>query len=320
MTNRTRASVQAGLCFQDSFGYCAFTADDCDDPSAFMSSRLLQIVSGAHGGRCLLRRYTEDINIGSCGDRFCTSVAAACSEGTPFQERNDLCDIVQSDNLDRSLFGSCDDRCSWSSQDCGANEIWKVASKAKSCVCEDVRVGACFYQGVYYCAVANASCDSVETWIPATTLLNQPNAPDCRLCRDRIPVPIVSVINVTSSVTTTSPPISESPGTAPTNNTKRDETIRDADVDLSGQSPVVESIANKGIILGVALGGGLIILTIIIMFLFALHRLRKQQTKNTNETKEEADEGPPIHNLVLGDRSTEDVEPDLDELSATWSE
>lgn len=101
--SRTRASVQAGICARWGSGTCAFSANHCDDPTSFMSSRQLQIVAGAHGGNCVLRRYTEDIVIGSCGDSFCTSVSAACEEGTTFQAKNNLCDIVQGDNLDRTL-------------------------------------------------------------------------------------------------------------------------------------------------------------------------------------------------------------------------
>lgn len=82
------------------------------------------------------------------------------------------------------------------------------------------------------------------------------------------------------------------------------------------QPPIENS--NKGIILGAALGGGIVIVTLVIMFTLALRRIKSQA--KTLDSKDEPDHGPPIHDLVVGDKSTVHVEPDLDELSATWPE
>jgi hypothetical protein len=46
-----------------------------------------------------------------------------------------------------------------------------------------VRVGACFDNGFYYCAVASESCDEAAEWIDAVTLQTQADAPSCFLCR-----------------------------------------------------------------------------------------------------------------------------------------
>mmetsp|Transcript_3622 Transcript_3622/g.9607 ORF Transcript_3622/g.9607 Transcript_3622/m.9607 type:complete len:294 (+) Transcript_3622:762-1643(+) len=183
-----RRSVLGGACMR--FGQaapCALDSNDCPADTAWDSSRELSNAGNAHGGACATRTFTEEASIGRCGGR-CTSHASACANPSDFMTASDVradttktCTIRQDDQSSTpTLFGSCDDACFWSKDDCSGT--WKPAGTNPECTCENVRVGACIHGGFHWCAVSATACDDRSPFISAKELL-ETKAADCFLCR-----------------------------------------------------------------------------------------------------------------------------------------
>lgn len=179
-------SIQLGLCQEGGLGICALTRDHCPEGLPWASSRQLQSISRSHGGICLESGTVDSLYTGRCGDGLCVSHSSACTLEATFEEESRSCTLFeQNTNLlttDSTKFGKCGDRCEWSEEFCAAGEAWTKAIDSE-CLCHDVRVGACKFNDVYFCALNQNSCDEASAFIDAKTLQGMSDAPDCRLCR-----------------------------------------------------------------------------------------------------------------------------------------
>ncbi|GAX18400.1 hypothetical protein FisN_2Lh021 [Fistulifera solaris] len=211
MSTPLRLAVQAGACMRnggDGFRVCALQPKDCPMDAIFMSAR--RVDGGlAHGGACTTRRGTEEVTkIGRCADGGCTSDASACQDPSQFVAVDDRCTILADGtrNGAATLFGKCeaDASCYWSRVDCASSWIPAYAENNMECTCDQVRVGACFDNGFYYCAVAAEACDEEAEWIDAVTLQTQADAPSCFLCRGEDGTPFGNV-NASSPAPTLAP-------------------------------------------------------------------------------------------------------------------
>lgn len=190
MSSTTIQVVKAGSCMNGGDGrICALQEGDCPDATVFTTPRQLDQSGGgvAHGGACVTRSGTEDTaKIGWCREEGCTSDASACKNPSAFVSVDDRCTIRTDSTKDGkerdTLFGMCnaDLTCYWSDADCSSG--WRPAYANAGCTCDKVRVGACFDQGFYYCAVSADACDESADWFGAKALQGQANAPACFLC------------------------------------------------------------------------------------------------------------------------------------------
>jgi hypothetical protein len=191
--SRTRDSVQAGACFDNSSHNCALEAIACSDPSTFVSSRELQSIANAHGGSCLKSDYVSAIAIGRClgdgGDGYCASDKGLCLSGSTFSPplANDPdalpgCKGRQEGSAGQGLptsYGRCGKvDCLWSSNDCGETFVLDP-----TCTCENVVVGACEKDGQIFCSVSSHACDEESQWMTPQMLQQETNI-DCYICRE----------------------------------------------------------------------------------------------------------------------------------------
>jgi len=186
---KDRKSVQAGAC--GFFPTCVLEAHLCPPGETFRSSReISQKVAGTHGGACADGRNVKHIStsVGRCGtEGGCVNVAEACFLGAGEIFIDDVasgCTIVSdaNDADSKTLYGSCDSRCSWSPSDCGSGEVWNTSSE--NCPCDKVRVGACDKEGDIFCAVSEKACDASSKWVTALELISHSSNTDCFLCRE----------------------------------------------------------------------------------------------------------------------------------------
>mmetsp|Transcript_41686 Transcript_41686/g.81722 ORF Transcript_41686/g.81722 Transcript_41686/m.81722 type:complete len:276 (-) Transcript_41686:1-828(-) len=184
----SRKSVQAGAC--GNWNNCVLEANLCPPGETYRSSREIQKVPGAHGGACVDSRSVQRISmsVGRCGtEGVCVNLAEACP---PDARENFIeglasgCTIAgDADDADsKTLYGSCNSRCSWSPLDCGPGENWNISSE--TCPCHQVRVGACDKEGRIFCAVSEKACDDSSKWVSALEMFSHNSKIDCFLCRE----------------------------------------------------------------------------------------------------------------------------------------
>jgi len=217
---------------------------ECGD-AEFMSSRLLQSEPGAHGGDCLLQSNIKEKPLGRCqtGNRECSPNQKSCL--------GDWLNLEEDCLVKDTIFGSCDDRCSWSPDDCVSGEKWTFPSTG--CSCDKVQVGACEKDGMKYCAVSYAGCDIETKW------LSPLEAVDCFLCREVL-YPPTSPTGTTPS-TPSSPAMPSSPVQAPAGqpsgamqDVNNKSYARTNGIDLS-----VTVGATVGLLVGLAISGMIVV-------------------------------------------------------------
>ncbi len=179
----SRKSVQAGHCaYPDA--YCAFEKTQCTDDLNFRSSRQMQgAPERAHGGVCLLQESIRAEPLGECGEGTCSPNAASCITlgGTASTLYNDIPFDGKKCLVEETKFGRCDDRCSWSPDDCDFGERWTFPSE--ECRCDKVRVGGCLKDDKVFCAVSPDACDDISTWLDPKKVDTDTNY-KCFLCRE----------------------------------------------------------------------------------------------------------------------------------------
>jgi hypothetical protein len=212
--------------------HCALQASDCPSDSQWVAARLLP-GGRAHGGACKQRTATETrATLGLCMDAgnttvtTCASSASMCAESESFVAASEGNGCTMKENGEEgspTLFGSCSDGgCYWSSDDCTFAEEFKPPhfGQQDSCICEQVRVGACLFQDHYWCAVSESACGLNAEWISARSLADRSNEdgdiPECFLCREEsVPLSPTSVpptVRPTSAPITLMPPVSNAGG------------------------------------------------------------------------------------------------------------
>jgi hypothetical protein len=208
--------------------HCALQASDCPSDSQWVPAWSLP-AGMAHGGACKQRTATETrASLGLCMDAgntavtACVSSASMCAESESFVEASEGNGCTMKENGEEgspTLFGSCSDGgCYWSSDDCTVAEEFKPPhfGQQDSCICEQVRVGACLFQDHYWCAVSESACGLDTEWISPRSLADRSNEagdiPECFLCREEsVPLPPTSVpptVLPTSAPITLTPPVS----------------------------------------------------------------------------------------------------------------
>jgi hypothetical protein len=209
--------------------HCALQASDCPSDSQWVPARLLP-AGTAHGGACKQRTATETraslglcMNAGITAVTACASSASLCAESESFVAASEGNGCTMKENVEEgspTLFGSCSDGgCYWSSDDCTVAEEFKPPQQ-DSCICEQVRVGACLFQDHYWCAVSESACGLNAEWISARSLADRSNEdgdiPECFLCREEsVPLPPTSVpptVRPTSAPITVTSPVSNAGG------------------------------------------------------------------------------------------------------------
>lgn len=270
---------------------CAFQPTDCPEGTAFVTPRQLEQSGGglAHGGACTTRDGADNVaKIGSCtGDTaFCASDASLCPNPVSFVAVDDRC-TIHVDGVKQggpaTLFGKChsDNTCYWSQQDCLDPSTWvkPTSGSNNDCTCEKVRVGACVDpQGFHSCAVSEEACSSTATWVDASTLMRNSDAPDCLLCPQ-----------------SSAAPLQGSPG-RPSNNSVMRMDINDNAV--GGEN-------NKtAIITGVVVGGtvllGLLVFSVVYMRRVMSRRGPRPSQKNVSDI--------PIETITDVSRNNQDIE------------
>jgi len=159
-----------------------------------MSSRQMQgAPERAHGGVCLLQESIREKLLGNCvsseiSSTECSPNKESCIEGG---FRDDF-QLSGSCTVDNTKFGRCGkDRCSWSPENCSADEEWTFPSE--DCSCDQVRVGACEAKGEFSCAVSKDACDDLSSWLSPLELTAKSDL-ECFLCNT------VEVIDSTPSL------------------------------------------------------------------------------------------------------------------------
>ena len=142
----SRASVKAGSCMVGGDStLCALQGSDCPAATEWVAPRQLP-TSNAHGGSCKSKDGTEVIaKVGLCGSsEVCASDASVCGGNTienAFEPFVETC-TMKSPSVQ---FAKCNDACYWSSDDCDGTKLTTGAEN--DCTCEEVRVGACLFDG-----------------------------------------------------------------------------------------------------------------------------------------------------------------------------
>ena len=192
----SRKSLQAGYCSNPDDGSCAFEKTECSNVTFFRSSREMQgAPDRAHGGSCLLQESIREKEIGECipNDNqsqndsmiLCSPNELTCTITNTQTISYNFMDIDTVNHnskclIESTLFGSCNDRCSWSPDDCLPTEMWTFP--AEECTCDTVLVGACKNNGNLFCAVSKDGCDDKSAWLHPLQVIQETEY-ECYLCR-----------------------------------------------------------------------------------------------------------------------------------------
>lgn len=277
--------VKAGSCMNGGDGrICAFQPSDCPPDTNFVTPRSLEQGGGSrnsHGGACTSRVGSEETaKIGSCqqGGQACASHASVCSDPSAFVAVDDRC-TIRKDGLKggrNTRFGRCgaDDQCYWSSQDCSDPSSWMTVNEnnSNSCTCDKVRVGACYDQSFYYCAVDSSACATTSGWINAKDLATTADAPECFLCHAEESLPVATSPNEPVGVETPSPtrsPVVPAPFSALASN--------------SGRS---SSSSNQKAVIGASIGGGVLAVVFVGLAFYMFRRRRRGPPPTKKETSD----------------------------------
>jgi len=231
---------------------CVLVKAECDEEIDFNSSRQMQgAPNRAHGGICLHSSTIQEKLLGECADRTCSPNESSCS-GIGFR---DVLQSTRSCSVEGTMFGRCGDRCSWSPDNCLADEEWTFPSPG--CSCDMVQVGSCEKDGKHFCAVSPDSCDVKATWLSPTAVST--TGTNCFLCREKI--------SVAHNTAVDSSGISASEGSTSVGST--------SGVSTSGGG----SNKNVGVIVGSVVGGVGGLAMVVAAFVF----VRRRQDRNGRE-------------------------------------
>jgi hypothetical protein len=273
-----RKSLQGGFCnYPDAS--CALESTDClTGTDAFSSSRQMQTAPGAHGGYCLLQDSVKEIAVGKCGNGSCSPNAESCGgDGSSYTIDTSTSDTVFNPacTIETTKFGKCGDRCSWSPQDCNANEEWTFP--VSECTCDKVRVGGCVKSGFTYCSVSNLACDSASIWFGPTAVTAE-TGNECYVCRQSTPI-------------------------AATDDDKAvendDGTEENYVGEIEGGTKDSPKKASTGVFLGASLGSVAGVASLIVIFALVKHKRNKAKRTKQHE--------PPVTVPSTNDENGEDV-------------
>lgn len=292
-----REIMQGAYC-GDSDGWCAFEASKCTNPDTFLSVRNMQTYH--HGRSCLPQAAVKSMPLGRCGDGNCAPNEASCASMVGFVDSDptnpwapgtpNVCDT------EKTVYGRCGDRCSWSPDDCAAGEEWTFPSQG--CSCEHVQVGACEKDGIAFCAPSPNSCDAVDTWMGPLALTSAMDL-ECFLCRAT-----PAGLDFDESPQDSSDPVPDDIPVIPDpSSDSLDEVLGTPDKlgSLEEPSGSDDSSSDVGLIVGATLGavfGGFLIV------LFLAFYAKKRQASTTASQKREV--VTPPHSITAS--APEDVE------------
>lgn len=175
--------VKSGICYQDSKLVCGVVVqqDYCDEGTW---EPPFVVAHSEHAQRsCASSPYK--ILIGRCGNNedgtpgICSNSASRCDDPSAFVARDPSCTIThdslatEGETLERTVdfdssprpfrqwttYGSCNDRCVWSSDDCVEDEAY--ITNNPDCTADKVSIGACL-DGYAYCVVTKDNCKTLN--------------------------------------------------------------------------------------------------------------------------------------------------------------
>jgi len=295
----TRDHVSGGFCIMSdgislwkNESFCVLESTQCPDFSphfTFRSARETEDLDVGGYRNCLnslnpdLSRSSRMVHLGKCGENKCASDQASCDntygEYIPVRAGS----FYQECQANDVLYGDCNGRCVWSSNECKEGEQYTLPlmlyndtfiPKETDCTCDKVRVGGCKNKGdrPVHCAVSADSCDYTQTWLSPQEVVEQENV-DCFLCLEP-PTPRPS--NVPSPPTPS--PIS-SPTSSPVKPVTTKPTLSSVIEETLLKPNETESSSNKGLIIGGVAGGivGIAVPIIAVLYLFRKRRNEKEK-------------------------------------------
>ena len=146
----------------------------------------------------------EHIEIGRCGDsNRCSNLASRCDDPSTFVALDQTCTITRDKANSRlTTYGKCNDRCSWSPDDCKDGETW--TKDDLTCSADKVEIGACA-AGYNFCSVSSKACvQPSEPYINHSDLLAKL---DIRCILSEIPTTAAPTASPTATVSPTTTPI-----------------------------------------------------------------------------------------------------------------
>ena len=234
-------TVQAGACIRDEgLVRCALEATTCDDPTDFVSSRLLHhSKEGFVGRECL--EEVETLAVGRCPlDDLCTGTANSCTDSKQFKPGYPGCtmmvDATAKQSSSPTLYGACANprstemECRWDRSECSieSGQFWVPAKNViknkrfgRDCTCDLVKTGACIAKDKQtYCAVSADACDDEANFVPANLLEGRTK---CTLCASSSTYDLPSTLSTptpapssnlrfTTSANPTATPVTPRPG------------------------------------------------------------------------------------------------------------
>jgi len=201
----------AGGCFREGVKVCVEEPNDFCDEGTFRFAHVLRQDYDNPLFWCVFD--IEHIEIGRCGDsNRCSNLASRCDDPSTFVALDQTCTITRDKANSRlTTYGKCNDRCSWSPDDCKDGETWTKDDLA--CSADKVEIGACA-AGYNFCTVSSKVCiQPTEPYITHSDLLDKLNV---RCILSEIP---------NTAAPTGSPTATVSPTTTPMTFTKNKNTI-----------------------------------------------------------------------------------------------
>ena len=201
----------AGGCYRQGVKVCVEEPNDFCDEGTFRFAHVLRQDYDNPLFWCVFD--IEHIEIGRCGDsNRCSNLASRCDDPSTFVALDQTCTITRDKANSRlTTYGKCNDRCSWSPDDCKDGETWTKDDLA--CSADKVEIGACA-AGYNFCSVSSKACvQPSEPYINHSDLLDKLNV---RCILSEIP---------NTAAPTGSPTATVSPTTTPMTFTKNKNTI-----------------------------------------------------------------------------------------------
>jgi len=272
-----------GGCYKEDKPICVFEPQDYCDEGTFHSAHFLRANSGHPLRYCATS--IQYISIGRCSDNGkCTNIASRCNDPSSFQEYDPTCSLMRDKtNGELTTYGSCNNRCVWSSEDCiDGEEEW--ISDNPACTSNKVEIGACM-AGHTFCVVSSAMCiQPDEPYISHKEALETRKV-GCFLTEDP---------------STTSPTISPAPTTGPTKNPTRSP-FDQTNLFSANKNDVVDStsVFSTEVIIVIVAGVTLSLLLFALLFnVITCHKLkspkirRRRRSKSTKEIDTASESSP----------------------------
>ncbi len=254
----------AGGCYRDGMAICVEEPKDFCDADTFVSAHYVRNNPGHPLRYCA--GEIENVIIGRCGTNGrCTNIASICDDPSSFSY-DPTCTIIRDmSSNELTTYGRCNDRCSWSPDDCTSGETW-VANDSK-CTADQVAVGACF-AGHAFCSVSNLGCEN-EPFLDYNEVREQIGV-NCFL--SSIPMPTAPVAP-SLPVTPTPPPV-RAPTPMPITYFVTKPTTMTSPQSFTQSTK--EQMSQGGVI-GVAVGGALIAGVIVGLVSFYFNKKSQEQ-------------------------------------------